>query len=125
MNKKYTVRLGPPLDALQPSFTLNVAQQCDVVPEVPDFSCFQGSADVPTSNGNLAGAIQLDLRAPNTFGGVMGVTVSGTRVVHRFSGTCDNRGGIAGTWRYFKNGQHGPQDIPQEASFEMRLSEDN
>ena len=38
MNKKYKVRLTAPLDALQPSFTLQSANQCDIVPEVPDFS---------------------------------------------------------------------------------------
>ena len=37
LNKKYKVRLTAPLDALL-SVTLQSANQCDIVPEVPDFS---------------------------------------------------------------------------------------
>jgi hypothetical protein len=132
VNKKYTVKFGPllntseeganfpPFNTSQASFILESAFQCDVVPEVPDFSCFNGTADVPTPSGNRAMSIQVSLRAPNLVGGGGGGSVQMPEVVHRFSGICEN-GLIVGKWRYFK--PHRPRMILlQEATFEMQQS---
>jgi len=129
LNKKYVARLGPPLDALQANFILNEAVQCDVVPEVPDFSCFRGTADVPTrDNGNATGFFQLELRAPNEVFGAASAPAP-HHGEHRFRGTCDNRGLIVGKWRYFKNVTHDAQGHvlieDEEAPFEIRQSGSN
>jgi hypothetical protein len=81
----------PPLNTSQASFILETANQCDVVPAVPDFTCFRGTADVLTANANHAGGIQLDLIPPNKFSGSVGVMLPAGKVVHRFEDMCDDR----------------------------------